>query len=565
MPVPLSFTRTETPLRTITFQTYFDATASTKEQDYGNFTAIVAEDFYFSSMLRRVALGRLRREVRNNPWLAGLVAKYPEAIGYATLRSGSSSLEYNVKKQKWWRRIAKRITSSGDSLRTLEKIVKLEMLLAGEIFLVLRLDGTVQVIPSEFCGSPSSAPVVERKDGGREVNGIIYDAAGNRVAYRFGKMEIGGVLSYAKSEVVEARLVIHVFDKDRVQMGRGLPWLLPSLRTARDLYEITRSKTKQVKDANSISGFIKKADSANYLRGLSPTELGSDGAPVPEKASDAADPVKKDNTPIVVQMAPGMFIALEPGEEIQTLQSHYNATDYKELIMLMLHAMSSPVGLPVELWFSGLGDVNYSGYKGLGVQWDGRRADVIEFLVTSFYEPLYLWRVDKAVNEDELPPHPDKDEEAIEWVFRRTPILDDEKAGKSNKIKLESGEIDLAEIWDEKGYTVEEVFARRRGLWIKAKIAAGELEAGKDHSKEKVPIDFLLRNELEGETTVPHIPDPAGREAAEEAAGSASASAESAKSAEGAAEAARAALRQLTDLASRIRGEISAAAAAAKK
>lgn len=542
--------------KTIVFSTYYDATATTKEQDYGNFTAIVAEDFYFSSTLRAVALGRLRREVRNNPYLAGLVGKYPEAVGYAMLRSTTSSRKYNAAKQKWWKRLAKRITSAGDTMRTLEKIVKLEMLLAGEIFLVTRIDGTVQVIPSEFCGSPSSAPAIARSDGGTETNGIIYDKGGNRVAYRFGRMK-DGVLSYASTEIVPAAFVLHIFDKDRVQMGRGLPWLLPSLRTARDLYEITRSKTKQIKDANSLSGFIEKQNAADYLRGLAAAPATDTGAPQQEEGSAPADREKKDGQPIVVELKPGMFIALEPGEKITSLMSHYNASDYKELIMLMLHAMSSPVGLPVELWFSGLGDVNYSGYKGLGVQWDGRRADVIEFLIGAFYDPLYLWRVGKAVNEDELPKNPDGDEEAIEWVFRRTPILDDEKAGKSNKTKLESGETDLAAIWAEQGYTEDEVFERRRQLWIKAMIAAGELKEGEDHAGEKVPLGFLLRNELPGEVTVPHIPDGTGtssqvdpdevREAADSAASSARTAEESATEARAVLEQLRAVLSRLED------------------
>jgi hypothetical protein len=521
---------TDTPQRTIVFSSYYDATATTKEQDYGNFTAIVQEDFYFSSTLRMIALGRLRREAANNPYLSGLVEKYPEAVGYALLRSRSSDRGYNLKKEKWWKRLAKRFTSAGDSLRILEAIIKIEMLLAGEIFLVELVDGTVQVIPSEFCGSPGSIGAGVKADGTREVNGIVYDAQGNRVAYRFGKMNAGGVLTYETSELVPAQFVLHIFHKKRVHQGRGLPWLLASLRTARDLYEITRSKTKQIKDANSISGFIEKQGATGALEGMAaPEPDATTGLPAAEKPSDPADRVKTDG-PIVLELKPGMFIALEPGEKIHSLMSQYNATDYKELIMLMLHAMSTPVGLPVELWFSGLGDVNYSGYKGLGVQWNGRRQDVIDFLVSAFYEPLYLWRVGKAVVEGELPANPDGDEETIEFVFRRTPILDDEKEGKSNATKLDSGEIDHAAIWEEQGYCAEEIFARRRDTWIKLKIAAGELEEGGDFKQEKVPIGFLLRNELPGETTYPRLPDGTGiGEDAAAAAGDAQAAADTAK------------------------------------
>ncbi len=516
------------PVRAITFSTYYDAAATSKDTDYGSFSSIVAEDFYFSSGTRAVACGRLRREVRNNPYLAGLVNKYPEAIGYSNLRTRTSSRDYNAKKDAWWYRRRRFAMHDGGSRRTLERLVKLELLIAGEIFLVKLRGGRVQAIPSEFCGSPIGTK--SAATGAREVNGIIYATDGTVAGYRFGKMSDAGVITDADTTPTAAEFVIHVRDRDRVQMGRGIPWLLASLKTARDLYEITRSKTKQIKDANSISGFIEKAGASTAIPGLGGTSLDPEtGAPKVEETTDPANPVPA--APIVIELRPGMFIALEPGEKIHSLMSQYNATDYKELIMLMLHAMSTPVGLPVELWFSGLGDVSYSGYKGLGVQWDGRRKDVIEFLVDVFFDPYHRWLVELDTKLGDLPPNPDGDDELHDWMFRRTPILDDEKAGKANKIRLESGESDLAEIWEERGYYAEEVFERRRQLWIKLQIAAGDLKAGEDHTAVKVPIDFLLRNELPGETTVPHIPDGSGvTSAIEDAADAAAADANQAKS-----------------------------------
>lgn len=494
------------PLKTICFSSYYDAAATTKENDYGNFSAITTEDFYFSSGTRAVALSRLRREVRNNPYLAGLVNKYPEAIGYSALRSRTSDRAFNDLKDAWWFRRRKKVTTCGLSLRSLEKLLKREVcLLAGEIFLIKLRTGRLQVIRSEFCGSPASAA----SSTTREINGIVYAADGQTPThYRFGKMSPLGLITFADSTLIPADQVIHVYDRDAVQMGRGIPPLLPSLKTARDIYEITRSKTKQIKDANSISGFIEKANASEFLAGLAAPALGSDGAPTAEKSTDAADKVTP--APIVVELRPGMFIALEPGEKITSLMSNYNASDYKELLMLMLHAMSTPVGLPVELWFSGLGDVNYSGYKGLGVQWDGRRKDLLDFLVDLFYDPFLEWATVKATDEGDLPPNPDADHSLVDWMFRRTPILDDDKAGRANKTKLESGETDHAAVWEEQGFYAEEVFARRRQTWLKLQIASGALKEGEDHSAVIVPIDFLLRNELPGETTVPHIPDGSG-------------------------------------------------------
>lgn len=496
------------PIRTVSLApSYYDAAATARDADYGQFLATCSEDFYFTTSTRWIVLSRLRREVRNNPYLAGLVNKFPEAIGHSTLRSRTPSKAYNDAKDRAWFRFSKNVTSTGDSLRTTEDILKRECLLGGELFGVKRLDGRVQLIPSEFCGS---APGGARPfgNGGREVNGIIYDAASNVIAYRFGRLT-AGLLSFAESEstVVDAKHVIHVFDRDRVHMGRGVPWLLPCLKPAHDLYEITAAKTKQIKDVSSIFGTIEKQGAAEFLKAAG--ALTDDSSPPAPESKDApAD--RRTDQPVRIEIRKGTFIALEPGEKLNVLSSKYEAADYKELVMLMLHAISSPIGLPVELWFSGLGDVAYSGFKGLGTQWNARRKFLHTFFEERFLDPLHLWRIGKFTDEGELPANPAGDHDLIDWRWRRTAILDEEKEARANQVKLASGEISHADIWEEKGLYAEEVFAARRQTWLKLKIAAGELEEGGDHSKEKVPLGFLLRNELPGETTYPHLPDVGG-------------------------------------------------------
>lgn len=486
---------------------YYDAASTNREADFGNFIGTCTEDFYFNGHARWLILGRLRREVRNNCYLSGLVNKFPEAVGHSTLRSRTPSKAFNDAKDAFWWTYAQAITPEGDSLRTVEDILKRELLVAGELFAVKLASGLIQLIPSEFCGSVDfgARPYGE---GGREVNGIITDASGRVAGYRFGTQDAAGMISFGAgaSTVVPAEYVIHAFDKDRVHMGRGLPALLPCLRPAHDLYEITRAKTKQIKDVSSIFGTIEKAGATEFLQGLHAAEPPETitKEDLNAAADKTADP--KQAGPIRVEIRPGTFIALEPGEKLNKLSSEYEAADYKELVLLMLHAISSPIGLPVELWFSGLGDVNYSGFKGLGTQWNARRRHLHEFYEEKFLGPLHTWRCGKALAEGDLPRVGNPDQTLIDWRWRRTPILDDEKEGKANSAKLASGEISHADIWEEKGLYAEEVFAARRQTWIKLLIAAGELEEGGDHSSVKVPLGWLLRSELPGETTYPRLP-----------------------------------------------------------
>lgn len=489
----------ETPLRTLQLSAhYYDAAAQNAESDFGNFLSL-AEDYYFSGPTRAVAIGRLRREVRNNPYLAGLVNHYPSAIGSSNLRSRTSSKLYNDAKEKFWFRWSRRVTRAGDSLRAVEEVILREMLVAGEVFIVLQANGQIQLVPSEYCGSSTNK---ENSDGTKEINGIVYDADGRPIGYRFGRLTTAGTLTFSESTIVEARNVIHVFLKDRVHMGRGLPWLLPALRPAHDLYEITRAKTKQIKDANSISGTIESEEPEQLLKGL--------GKPVDtpeqkETEDSPADP--QPASPVVIELKPGTFVSLKPGEKLNRLTTQYQASDYKELVILMLHAISTPVGLPVELWFSGLGDVAYSGFKGLGTQWNARRRYILYFLEDRYLNRLHFWRVSKAKNEGDIAEaNPDDDEELIDWAWRRTAVLDEEKEAKANQVRLQSGDCCLADIWEERGLYAEEVFERRRQLWIRLEISAGNLKEGEDHSDVIVPREFLLRGALPGQSPYPFLP-----------------------------------------------------------
>lgn len=477
-------------------ESYYDAAESSREADYGAFfSTLYAEDFTFNSSIRALTLGRLRREVRNNPYLLGLYNKFPEAIGTSNLRSRTNDRKYNAAKDLFWFRYAKSVTVAGDSLRSVEDIFWREMLVAGELFIVYLANGKIQLIPSEFCGSPGYDSPAAGELRGREINGITYSDNGYPIAYRFGRMNASGQMTW-NSDPVNARFVRHVYAKDRVHMGRGLPWFIASLRPAHDLYEITRSKTKQIKDVNNLLGVIEAENVTQLLRGLeSPVPGAEDTAESLNSPADAAADSKKRT----IKLAPGTFVGLNPGEKVHLLNQQYGATDYKELIMILLHAISAPVGLPVELWFSGLGDVNYSGFKGLGTQWDARRRSLIGFVTERFLDPFQFWRISKAAGEGELPPNPQNDDDLIEWAFRRTAILDEEKKARANQIKLDSGEIDLSTLWAEDGYYAEEIFEERRQLWIKLQIATGKLDleaTPEELAAIEVPELFLLRGLL---------------------------------------------------------------------
>ena len=473
-------------LSTVTAHLGYEASSWTDVvRDWGNADAAginFSEDRLFNDYTRRTVLRRIRHEVRNNPYLAGLVAKFPEAVGIGQYKVRVGDKDYKSEVETAFYRASKGIEVSGETFDSVQRIAFQELLITGEVFIVLLASGKIQLIPSENCAQPN-------KPGPNCINGIERDADGRPTAYWFGAKDQYGNISFMDvAAPVEARNVIHLYDRDRVAMGRGLPWIISSICTARDLYEITRSKTKQIKDANSISGVIKK-NGGDFTAQMALSQAQAMATATGASLEDSTETTPATNNR-VVKLEAGTLFELEPGEDITTVMNQYQANDYNQLIMLMLHAISTPVGLPVELWFSGLGDVNYSGFKGLGVQWDSRRKHVIGIIENKFLNRFAVWWVQWNRKRGNVPAAPDGyDDDDFAWVWKKTAVLDEEKEAKARKLRLDTGFNDLAKEWEDAGFMPDEILDARIVFWNSARAKAGLPEA-------PCPLEYLLKNTL---------------------------------------------------------------------
>ena len=459
----------------------------------------LSEDQRFSDSVRRIVLQRIRHEVRNNPYLAGMATKFPELVGIGTLRCRTSDEAYNRETEKKWNAYIQSCGSDGSSLDRMQIICMTELFIAGEYFKVRMADGSIKMIPSENCANPSL-----QQPNSRIVNGIERNSNGKPIRYYFGAVDQFGGINFddEANKGVAAEFVTHVYMRDRIAMGRGLSMAIASICTARDLQEIVAGKTRQIKDANAFSGTIEKVGAEDYLRAMA---LQQNNHQDFVNATVTAPPLAPMTSNRVLNLAPGTYMALEPGEKLNTIVSNYQATDYKELIMLMLHAMSTPVGMPVELWFSGLGDVNYSGFKGLGTQWDGRRKHIIQMIEDEDLEPMFLAWCQAEREAGNLPENPDGDDMKHRWVWKPTGVLDDEKKTKAAQLRIETGLTSIQDEWEMDGRFAEDVLIQRTQFWKQVCIAAGKPET-------PPPISFLLYNKLPEPADAVPIATPATTE-----------------------------------------------------
>lgn len=485
-----------------TISNYYDAASTTPDRDWGS-PAIRHEDHILTSPVRYVMVARMRKLLRNSGMLDALLHGAARSIGSSTARSTSSDKHFNKLHDLLYYRWCKRPEETGLSQRQAEFVAWIEKFLCGEVFWVLKANGKYRLVTSEFCGSPGEGALPN------ELNGIVYNEIGAPIAYRFGSQTTSGGIEYPKGDdgIIPAEYVIHDVRRDRVSQGRGVPYAISVMSIAKDLDECVKATVKKLKSQGQAFAAVTKnggPESAREVFGtvpIGPRGLEGPGPSAPSE-TDSSDEDERE-----INLVDGSVILLEPGEKIELLKTEYGATDFRQLVITLAQLMSAPLGIPVELWFTGLADTSFSGYKGIATLWEDNRREYINTFIDTVLERLHFWRAAKWVKEgDILRPdgtkyvgHPDGDFDLVQFRFGRAPVLDRERLAKANAIRLASGEITPMDLWEEEGEWEDEVIEKRKQRWFKLQVASGKIKADTDPDSIEYPISWLLYGKLPGE------------------------------------------------------------------
>jgi lambda family phage portal protein len=457
------------------FQFSYVSAQTNRFRDYTNIPASpLTEAAMLPQWERNVIVSRLRHLVRNDPYVAAMVNTFAVHIGNSTLRSKTTEATFNDLVERVWLDWSDDCEVTGLSLPEVEEIIYLELLVAGELFFLKLTDGRVQIIPSEYVFSPADAPE-------NEVQGIQYDGVGSATAYRIGYRDPKGQLRAGETTVPAAQ-VIHLFKKDRAEMGRGVPWLAAALPAIQDLAELVQAKVQAVKAQSFISAVVTSNNTSDM--------------PTLADGFDSAGARSRYAT-----LKNGTIIYLEPGEDIKTVQAAFQSTDFNEFVLSRLRAIGATIQMPLELFIEGFRDSNYSSARATNLIW-GRKVKAIRRLVEHrVLEPLAAWVIERARAAKALKPPADYDGEfAFGWPT--LPAIDEAKEAQANVMKLAAGLTTYTAIYAENNlFFDDEVKTRARDarLIIDAAKAEGV-------SPQFIVPDFTFLNP----TPAPGQPTPQG-------------------------------------------------------
>lgn len=194
----------------------------------------------------------------------------------------------------------------------------------------------IRVLEPDYCDHTITRPL---DGGGAIVQGVEYDATGRRVAYHLHRHHPGSEFRGAlEAERVPAEFVAPVFWQQRPEQTHGVPWIAPSVTTARHLDDLHDARLKRAKVQACFAAFVRKN---------------------PDAAPTTTDPATGRRRQ---QLAPGAIEYLRPDEDVSFGTPPRGEGDDEWHVML-LHAIAAGTGLTYSQLTGDLRQVNYSSMR----------------------------------------------------------------------------------------------------------------------------------------------------------------------------------------------------------
>lgn len=241
----------------------------------------------------------------------------------------------------------------------------------------------LQIFEADQCSNPDG-----KIDSNELAGGVQLDRWGAPAGYWLADIHPGAInrgrrtWKYYKAfgERTGRRQVIHLYDKLRPGMTRGVPWLSPVIETLKMLGRYTEAELMAAVISGMFTVFIE-----SERGGLDPNDAGSIAAETGATASD------KD-----VKMGSGAIVDLAKGEKVQFANPMRPNPAFDGFVMALCRFIGLALELPYEVLIKHF-TASYSASRGALLEaWKfyyKRRA----WLAQGFCEPVYELFMDEAV------------------------------------------------------------------------------------------------------------------------------------------------------------------------
>ena len=407
---------------------YFGARPNWKRtQDPLEHTSILAtEEQVLNQQSRSQLLSTLRDLERNNCICKAIVQTFISNLGKCNFVSQTEDEEYNTQRDKHFSRYFKKCELSGNGLNYVLQAIATDLLLSGEIFILLTRGSSIQLIPSErVCSSIHKA---KRKQN--ENDGLVFDRYGQIKQFRISKIK-DGFVDMDDGFYVPSKDIIHVKNTSRVGQYRGTPLLAPATQTLMDIHAVQTAFTNKVKASSALVGFI------------------TSNQPYSEKYNfnDYDDDQMRST---YSKLHSGSLLILENGESVETIQGG-NIDGVDRFLTQLISFACSSIGITHEN-LVGWSNASFSSSKSTRAVTNHRFAMFREFIEETFLNRLALWKSNKAENEDEISsPNLEEYHDNFSWNWNKASSLDRRQDAQTDALLIQNNLSSHSEVFANNG------------------------------------------------------------------------------------------------------------------
>ena len=358
-------------------------------------------------------LSNLRDLERNNPIARAIVQVFVSNLGNCTFNATTENESLDATREKAFARYFKQCDIAGGGMRRVLGSIITDLLLAGEVFVILTRGGSIQLLPSERVGSGFNSD--DKRPN--EVEGLVLNKFGRPISYRVAGLK-DGVVDYTQGTYIPAKDVIHIANRNRIGQLRGTPMLAPAFKTLEDIHEVQSAFTAKVKTSSALTGFITSN---------APNSARWDG----NEFTD--EPLRSTYK----KLYSGSLLLLEQGESVQTIQGGAIDGVDKFLINLISFACSA-VGITMEN-LVGWSNASFSSSKATRAVTNHRFNQIRDDIEDQFLRRLCRWRQYKWESTEELPAMSEETRENFSFRWTGSPTLDRRQDAQTDALLLETG------------------------------------------------------------------------------------------------------------------------------
>jgi lambda family phage portal protein len=235
-----------------------------------------------------------------------------------------------------------------------------------------------------------------------------------------------GLVMPTVSKRIDAREILHVYRKDRIGQGRGVPWLACTMLTGRDFADLQEAVVVKARIESCLAAFIKTNNTARTLA----------------QATQQTTPNGSQRR--IENFSPGMIAYLEQGEEVQTVAPS-SSMQFEGVLRQTLLALAAGAGLTYDQLTGDLTHANFSSLKAGKIEF---RRIIEQFqhltLVAMLLEPLWDRWVAMAIDAGILPARAGG--YPVEWIMPANEPIDPVKEMQADILAVRSGRMTWAQF-----------------------------------------------------------------------------------------------------------------------